>query len=233
MADKLSSLRRLDWDSEFFGKEIGHFESNEEIELNLNFADFELVQAKVSASNSTHIDNPSNMGFVFVEGELNFILDLTNNKYSNNFEPAVTATPNDINEICKIASNELQTSRYRAPWFSDLHRSNLYSTWAQKAVLGQYDDICLVAKDNSGSITGFATLKFHGQHARIGLITVDSRFRRQGVGKQLLASVIIACQKKGCDSLLVSTQMSNTAAIQAYAKAGFTPNSINYWFYRT
>lgn len=55
----------------------------------------------------------------------------------------------------------------------------------------------------------------------IGKLAVDTRFRRKGIGTNLLEAVRKACRDSRVESMTLHVDTSNQAAINLYAKLGF------------
>ncbi|AXQ16686.1 hypothetical protein BS332_14625 [Shewanella algae] len=138
----------------------------------------------------------------------------------------------DLTEVTKIVENAYNFSRFRAPWFNEEEQNKLYSTWLSKAILGEFDDFCLIYRTDEGSIAGFVTLKIDADNATIGLIAVSRQFSRQGIGHSLLAAVNNYCIENNLSYINVATQISNVAAINFYLDSGYKVSSTFYWFYK-
>ena len=228
-------VSKLIWDSEFFSKKIAHLNFVTNAENGQKLSDFELIQAKVPTENYHQINILNNLGFKLVEGEVDFSLWIKDksstdlSKYPCLVELASIA---DVEEIKTIIENNFNLSRYRQPWFSINERDSFYQLWAEKAIKGTFDDVCLKLKVGA-TIRGFITLKVENSIARIGLISVATHFQQQGVGKLLLNMSVQYCQTHNIGQLFVATQLANKAAISLYSKFGFSINTLSYWFYKT
>ncbi|PCI59737.1 MAG: dTDP-4-amino-4,6-dideoxy-D-galactose acyltransferase [Gammaproteobacteria bacterium] len=230
--DDSFTIKLLEWDSAFFNKRIGQLNIEQNATVIKNANDFDLIQAKVLTTNYHKIDLLNQLNFNLVEGELDFSLNISSAKYDENLLTIQLATPSDIQQIKTVVDNSFNASRYRKPWFSEPQRNQFYQLWAEKAVQGTFDDLCILIKDNK-NIKGFVTLKLSGNTARIGLICVNSNFHGQGVATTLLKQAVMYSQNKNCEQVYVTTQLANSSAIALYTKFGFTINTISYWFYKT
>lgn len=216
------------WLSEFFGRDI--------------------VQAKVNAQDLVQIAQLQKLGFSFVEGKIEFELDLTQtsfwntNQAVNNLEKFAIFLENQT--ACKIAQQhdlvELQTlfgsaflnSRFRPPYFSLEENQRFYQTWVANAVSGQFDDICLIKRSEKGQLQGGITVKLEqNQHAKIGLLAVAPSFQQQGIGKILLNAAVIWALQQNRTKLHIATQSSNIHAIRLYQHIGAKIKAVYYWFY--
>jgi predicted GNAT family N-acyltransferase len=76
----------------------------------------------------------------------------------------------------------------------------------------------VLACDSSGRAIGTARLLLHHELAHIGRMAVLPDWRRQGVGRALLAGVMTAAQTRGASRAFLNAQ---TTAVPFYAQAGF------------
>ena len=68
----------------------------------------------------------------------------------------------------------------------------------------------------------------------IGVLCVDKKYRKKGVGKNLIIKAKTIAHKKKCSRVLLDVSMENTTATRFYKKLGFRIyNEINYRFFFT
>ncbi|QXP18249.1 dTDP-4-amino-4,6-dideoxy-D-galactose acyltransferase [Shewanella algae] len=223
-----------EWDSTFFSRSIYGLDWTHEVsekDINLNVDDA-LIVDKVVSDNYSRIDFLLSENFKLVESEINFVRFVEDKELSSNSERIMHAEIKDLTEVTKIVENAYNFSRFRAPWFNEEEQNKLYSTWLSKAILGEFDDFCLIYRTDEGSIAGFVTLKIDADNATIGLIAVSRQFSRQGIGHSLLAAVNNYCIENNLSYINVATQISNVAAINFYLDSGYKVSSTFYWFYK-
>ncbi|TLU75038.1 dTDP-4-amino-4,6-dideoxy-D-galactose acyltransferase [Mannheimia varigena] len=198
------------WLSDFFGREI--------------------IQAKVPAEDVAQIEQLQQQGFQFVEGEIEFALELAN------FSPKMTAcTPAELSDLAELKSlfgSAFPNSRFRSPYFSRQENQRFYQKWIETAVKGEFDDICLVQKNAQEQIQGGVTVRLEQhQHAKIGLLAVVPNFQKQGIGSALLHTAASWAKQQNAKQLKIATQTNNLAAIRLYQRAGASIQAVNHWFY--
>lgn len=227
-----------DWESRFFNRAIFDFNVNSAIDEIETWPANALITTKINASDYASVNLVNSYDFHFAEGELVFqknIIPKSTNKAETVNKTAdylsYLATESEIGELKLIVSNLYQNSRFREPWFTAAERVNFYQTWLEKAVLSQFDDCCLILKDNN-NIAGFVTIRLIEHEAIIGLIGVAQSFQGQGNGKKLLQLVEQYCIAKRVEKITVATQVSNIAAANLYSKHKFMLSDISYWFYK-
>lgn len=233
----LANINYLEWESEFFSLKTGRleFDSQAPVLTDKQLDTFAVVQAKVASHELSLIDKLSQLGFQFAEGEIDFKLSIG---IENACKKATEcrfrkADEADIDLLMETASAVFVQSRFRAPWYQDGDSSRFYALWVKKAVLGMFDDICLLTYDVENNVSGFVTLRRISENeARVGLLAVMPNRTGQGIGKQLMSAAKFWCQQQGISSLYVATQISNIAASRLYTHSGGSIDSTTYWLYR-
>ena len=62
-------------------------------------------------------------------------------------------------------------------------------------------------------------------------IAVDSKYRRHGVGRYILASTLEIVQTQACNEVFLEVAVNNTAARQLYQQFGFQVYGIRKRYY--
>lgn len=236
-----ASIDPLDWESDFFKRstaKLNFAATDAEIILSYQMDAFEVVQAKVAASETALIDDLAGMGFAFVEGEIDFSLTIgTENAY---LKAGLSATDrvevaqvDDIVPLRKAAQAAFSHSRFRAPWYQEDDSGRFYALWVEKSVLGTFDHTCLLVKDVTGDILGFVSLRnLDVDTARVGLLAKMPGAQGQGIGRKLMSAAFNWCVQHQKRQLNVATQISNVAALNLYSRSGAAIASTAYWLYR-
>lgn len=233
----IDSLEYKEWDSAFFKQDIYAIDHNHLLRL----SDEELfialkggiIQIKIEASSIDSIDKLQKLGFSFVESEVSFSKKVSELSHSidDRIQPALCC---DIDEIQAMAAKAFTQSRFRYPWFKKTDSSRFYAEWAKKAVLHQYDDLCLkIVSSSDNTISGIITAKLLGSNkARIGLICVSEGAQGKNLGAALLNAVEDYVRVHGVKKIQVATQGSNQRACSFYLRNNYQLDAINYWFYK-
>lgn len=227
-------LRRLDWDSKFWGVNIYTIEENDHLDhkdiFSNTIADFDeyLIQALIPDQDVEQINILEEKGFRFVETKITLIKAIHH------------AEEIDINNFKKVEKPEIQkyknefynmygeVSRYAL--FSKEKINDFYYTWVINSVDSMMDDKCIgYYVDNQ--LAGFITYRFKDDEVLIGLVGVFPQFHKRGISQKMLDYVNNDGLTQGTKRVLISTQGINLKAVNAYIKNGFSFDNIKHWYY--
>lgn len=226
-----ATITSLAWESEFFGfpiarlapggsRPIAHTELNR----------WPLLQARVASTDYSFLDQLSGQGFQMVEGEAELSLPIQQTERQAGIR---IARVGQSEQLAMLASQAFSVTRFRQPWFSSQQSQQFYTQWVINALTGSFDDLCLVAMNDSGGVIGFITLRALEQSARIGLLAVSGDCQGQGVGQRLLLAATDWARSQRLTQLVVTTQISNLRAMRLYLRHGARLERTAYWLYRT
>ncbi|MEW6675097.1 MAG: GNAT family N-acetyltransferase [Nitrospirota bacterium] len=229
-------IKKLEWDSNFFGFNIAHLNSEgltidaSDVEDFVKLNSINLVQTSCAISNIETITFLEKNGFHFADLMVTLILELNTAKFER--MEFFMANDGDVPILKKIAKSIALYSRYYNDIFGKDMAERLYEVWLEKSIRGEFDDACLKAVKNKLP-TGFVTVKFLDfRCAKIGLLGVDELHRSKGIGKKLMNSLFSFLQTKGVEKIEVVTQGKNTQALNFYINNGFRIKSIAGWYYK-
>ncbi|MBF0329273.1 MAG: ribosomal protein S18-alanine N-acetyltransferase [Nitrospirae bacterium] len=100
---------------------------------------------------------------------------------------------------------------FSMPWSEASFLSELYSPRS----------IGLLAETNN-RIAGYICVSYFEEEAQLLDLAVHPEFRRCGVGRMLLNSVLGDVKKTGCKNIFLEVRKSNSDSIRFYEKAGFS-----------
>lgn len=219
-------IERLDWDSSFFGYEVGKIEVND-----FAFFDFDnfiqrtkkfkltyfFSKEVITLPNVPLVDRKVVLFQACTEiGEVNNIMIQSFNAEKHSFD-----------ELKELALESGIYSRfYSDKNFKNQEYQKLYTRWIENAVNDDTTFDIVIAVSNN-SIIGFATLnKKNSLLADIGLVAVSKNSRGLGVGKQLMQEAIVRSRKAGFKEIQVVTQLNNLAAMNLYKSTNFKIKEI-------
>ena len=121
----------------------------------------------------------------------------------------------DIKAICEV----LRSSPEAGQW-SETTAGRLCETGS--VLMGEID----------GQIAGFIVARAVGPEWEIENIAVAPDFRRQGIGRQLVAAVIAQARQEDAAAIYLEVRESNTAARGLYSSFGFVESARRPAYYR-
>lgn len=93
--------------------------------------------------------------------------------------------------------------------------------YLRTVVDGDMPTVRLLVAEADGEVVGHALLSVVFEIAELQRIAVGSAYRRRGLARALLASVVAAASAEGADRLLLEVRETNEPALAFYASAGF------------
>lgn len=217
------------WETEFFDRRIGEVIFPKYAEFSFLEENFELIQAKVGADEHEKIALLKQHGFEFVEGEIEFEWDLATVEKNLDWH---IAGEEDIPILQMCFSHAFPHTRFQPPYFSSEENQRFYAEWIKNAVLGKFDDLCLIQRAGNGDLMGGISLKLQKKIAKVGLLNVIPEYQGQGIGKCLLQQAASWAVAQQADTLKITTQIGNLAAIGLYQSVGAKVVATRYWFYK-
>ena len=223
-------INKLNWDSSFFdypiydldGKEIHH--KNVAAELSrLNEC---VVQCKLNILLSKSIETLVRLGFSIENTGIIYKKKIE----KKNEKKIALASIKDEKDILNIVKKSFINTRFKDNYFGKESSTKIYSSWASAAIIGNYDDCCLV-KRKGNMVIGFVTIRKIEDYIRIGLIAVDNNYQKEGVGRELMQSVEAYAIKHDIKDIEVTTQYNNSSARKLYQSLGYYEDLVFMWLY--
>jgi dTDP-4-amino-4,6-dideoxy-D-galactose acyltransferase len=235
-------IQRLDWDSSFFGYEVGKIwveKDMDPIQFKKEAQKFHLVYV-YSQEFITNLPDKTKHVVTQLEWEINLAQNFSKRDFTSLFDKNEKGE-NGIFEISKrsIFESSLSENLYSRlleeveelailsgefsrfnldTQFRNNEFNKLYIQWIRNAVWGE--EKVLVYRQNFQT-KGIITLGSDARKGRIGLIAVSEECRGKGIGKQLLQAGIELSSQNGQEMLQIGTQKINLAATGLYQKMGF------------
>lgn len=226
----LVNIKPLAWESQFFGLDTAQLELDGETSLATAVKyPCGLLQIKVPAERTDVIDSLNVHDFHLVEGEADLVLNIKRTERQNGVR---IARESQIPALRAAATLAFSQSRFRAPWYAAEDSGRLYAQWIENAVHGTFDNQCLIASDEAGTLQGFVSLREVGGDVRIGLLAVLPEAQGNGIGQRLMLAAADWGRVRRLAQLRVATQFSNLTAMRLYIRSGAQLESTAYWFYR-
>lgn len=216
MLERMISINRLEWDSEFFNLEVGDFEYKK-ISIP-DCSDFDLVYIKSDNEINLEID-----GFekTYTETKIIFRKDLNSPNQQDNSIFESSQIDFSIADVNQLAYESGKYSRFQLD-----HKINqkkffeMYDLWVVNSLNKKFADGVYLFVEEAKAV-GFVTYKISDRYATIGLIAVSPNHQGKGIGKKLLQTVENELLKMNIFELRIPTQEANKQACFFYEKLGY------------
>ncbi len=120
-------------------------------------------------------------------------------------------TLQDLEEV-----QEIDRQSFPKPWPEDAFHYELTRNRNSFCWVAEYLD-----SDNTAKVAGSVVIWLVVDEAHIATLAVSPRFRKQGIGRRLLARALLECEQAGAKTALLEVRESNTAAQHLYDNFGF------------
>lgn len=221
----MTLVKRLDWDSDFFGYPVGNLlldtdqldvESLEEV-LVREKESYRLIYITLPDKSKLPTALCYEIGIRLADTKVLYEKNLRKANYSK--EPLLgirQVGPETYHSLEPLALQSGAYSRYKTDVnFINNEYECLYREWLKNSLNGSIADVCLAYFHKDIPI-GMVTLKEKTQSSDIGIIAVDLDSRGLRVGSALLYSVEKTSLEWGCERIAVATQMANIGACRFY-----------------
>jgi dTDP-4-amino-4,6-dideoxy-D-galactose acyltransferase len=220
------TIKRLDWDSEFFGYEVGKLELD--IIENFNLESFYQESKKFKLVYVFSIDFLDFKGFNLVDKKVTLYQEINTKVIANNnMIESFDIKIHNYQQLKELAIESGMYSRFNIDKnFKNNEFLKLYNRWIENSVnnIAAFDVIVAL---NDNNIVGFITLnKKNEKLSDIGLLAVAKESRGLGIGKGIINESIIRSKNAGFKGIQVVTQLDNLAALSLYRSANFEIKEI-------
>lgn len=221
-------LKKLDWDSGFFGLRIGRAEffSKEEGENLVN------QKAKVKEEfDLVYVFTNHGLGFSDVNAKLvdeKVVYALSDTSCSEPSSDVILWEENRgvTEDLLHLALVSGKYSRFRLDdGLPQGSYERLYSRWIERSVNQSIasEVFCYMVE---GVPRGLVTLNDNNGVGTIGLVAIHENFQHQGIGSAMMRHVIYFSKENQIAKLSVATQLNNILACRLYEKCGFVVESV-------
>jgi ribosomal protein S18 acetylase RimI-like enzyme len=247
---RLVALRRLDWDTEFFGVLMGTLALTDAwppagapaARAAALAADVRAALAEAARAGYAHLifrvpaeDLAAAWGAA--EAGLRLVDIGVDSTFAVEHAPALPAPhpavrparPDDLPALQAIAADSFVFSRFAAdPFFTPAQVRAFHRQWITNLCAGLADTVLVFEAE--GEAVGFVSCARMGGAGRIPLIATHARLRRAGVGRALVTAALRWFAAAGVSAVHVKTQAQNYPALALYHRLGFTISKTDLTF---
>jgi dTDP-4-amino-4,6-dideoxy-D-galactose acyltransferase len=142
------------------------------------------------------------------------------------------ATEDDIPYLRQLAMASHHASRFYIDGrFPAVRCDELFGIWIERSCQDPGFAGAVFVPEMDGGPAGYITCAIKQGVGDIGLIAVDDRYRRHGLGGNLLAEASRWFSAHGVERVQVVTQGSNIAPLRMYERYGFRIESVQLWYH--
>jgi len=235
-------FRKLDWDSNFFGINIGYISClrltpniENHVKDFVRKENIDMIEYLCNCHDRKSVITAEKNGYSFVDIRLTFEQFLREKKVVTVPQGYFIrkASHQDIDMLRKIARTIYKLSRYYYDSnFDPTKVSEFYSNWVEKAVLGTFDDYAYVLCQEQEP-AGFCSVKEVASNvAKIGLFGMAPTYSGKGLAQYFLDLILQELKEKGFSYVEVVTQGRNYGAQRLYQRSGFITRSTELWYHK-
>ncbi len=210
-------IKRVSWDSDFFGFQVGETENYSDLSSSNNY---DLIILK---QNRDEIVNIPNFEKTFQETKVIFNKILNYDSLCCNDTSVIDFDDIPIRKdfFYSLAFESGKYSRFKLdPNFEQNKFELLYKKWVDNSIAKDFADKIFYVKELN-EVIGFVTVKNNVNFSTIGLIAVAENHQGKGIGKKLILNVEKYCISINIFELRIPTQKENTVACHFYINMGF------------
>lgn len=140
----------------------------------------------------------------------------------NEFKPVVASVP--MKNVESIPYKLVPMDRELVPQIAELERLSFSMPWTEEMLLEELESMTgsvIVAVDKDRNVLGYASLTVVLDEGYINNIAVQRKYRRMGLGSDLLGVFIRFAQAQKLSFLTLEVRDTNLAARSLYGKFGF------------
>lgn len=219
-------MKKLTWDSDFWGIDVYNVENSEKIEVikNKKYLFQTLLDRDDLLDNSYH-----NNDFQLIETKINLVKEI---KETKTLDKSLFRAINE-EDLVKY-KNEFfdlfgKNSRFRI--FPKQKVNDFYYIWLLNSIKEEYDSY-VIGFFIENNLAGFITYKILTDSIHIGLVGVFKDYQRQGISSKMIQYVENQLIDSHLSKIRISTNSFNLPALNNYIKNGFLIEDIKYWYYR-
>jgi dTDP-4-amino-4,6-dideoxy-D-galactose acyltransferase len=231
-----AELRRLDWDTEFFGAPFGNVTKVEPSGAPPDRAEtfcrlLAELCARATAEGFAHltyrppmddwaaVHGAERAGWLLVDLGVDF-LNRTLPRSSRVTSEIRLSRDDDLPALRELAATAFTYSRFAVdPFFSREQVQAFHRQWVTNLHNGLAQAVLI--SGTAGDLGGFVSCSLDEGKGRIPLIAVSDRQRGRGLGRELVQAALSWFAAQGASEVRVKTQATNLPAVGLYERTGF------------
>ena len=224
----MCEIKLLEWDTEFFGYEVGEMFCRQNIAtiLEENRLKFRLIYFKVDPNDFLLNEECIRNNGVLVDKKITFIKEEIFQNTENDNSILLIENEEVDSDLIDLAIQSGEFSRFKVDTnFKNNEFDKLYTLWIENSVNGKLAEKVIILKEENRTV-GLLTLGIKNANTNIGILAVNKDQRGKGVGRRLVERSFQETLNLGFKNIEVVTQLDNFKACNFYKKKGFVPKQI-------
>gem|GEM_PF-851986 len=226
-------VKRLDWDSAFFGCEVGMVHWSLELKERItNEQEFDLIY--VYSSDPLGLGDQKGYPYHMELVDHKLVLECPIEDFQmsgvSNLRVEEWRESEISKELYELAIMSGEHSRFRVdPYLPLASFEGLYRKWIESSLQSK-DEVVLVHRQNE-LVRGMISLNCANETGTIELMAVHPDCRGQQLGQALIETAYQWQKEQGSRLLKVTTQNSNEGAVKFYKRFGYKTESLTYLYH--
>ncbi|MGB3592368.1 MAG: GNAT family N-acetyltransferase [Nonlabens sp.] len=231
-----SQLKRLEWDSDFFGLDVYSFQKSildkdDIIALIDDFLSTKKSLVYFFLDRELEFELPDGINIQLVDRKVTYLKKVPSYREVSEHIKELKMSDVHLPKAIDLAIQSGEYSRFKIdikiPAFKHVE---LYEKWIINSLNKKVADRVNGYFIND-ELAGLVTLTEKSNRADIGIIAVDTMYRGQSIGKKLVLSAEEFAMQNDFGELQVVTQEDNLAACKFYNSCGFEQESTKYVYH--
>lgn len=222
-------IKKLDWDSHFFGLKIGQYEESTLSEKRASGfyqefkkAGFDCVYFFLDPNDPESLATAERHRLFLVDVRMHY--ELAKQDGADLRSPGFhLLDPHDSGKRRQVLLMSEDLARASRFYFDRRFRpkaAKMYKIWAEK-MMADKDSAVIMNLKKKGEVIGFAACTVKGELGELVLVYVAEQARGRGIGEEVVKAGVEWSLNRGAKRVTVKTQLRNVAANRLYQKAGF------------
>lgn len=227
-------IRRLPWDSEFFGFPVARIVGQEitikDLEELYRSSNYKLIYFFTTNTLPNALLEHDFFTVKLVDSKVPIRKTLNKNA---KLHPKISIYKSlEVKEeFIALAQRAGTYSRFRKDdLIPNAKFQELYRIWITKSIQGSMADIILVYKDNT-KIVGFTSINTKSKEPHVVLLAVAPEYEGKGVSFALMSAIENVLISKGFNAIWSETQGDNHKALSIYRRHGLEIGRANYIYH--
>lgn len=221
-------IRKLDWDSEFFGLQIGRVDLqtlDDAVDLALMHYDLKYQYDLLYVFSKDGLSFDA-IGAELVDEKILYSKPCELRTQYDDISFYKQEVPSE--DLYRLALVSGGYSRFKLDeCMPEGSYERLYTRWIENACpKEETNKQILTYRDEQGVVKGMITIDYQGDLGHIGLVAVDTDCQHKGIGRKIMSTLDGYLYGLGVKKLEVPTQKANKDACRWYEKNGFKVKSV-------